>query len=264
MSQSFSRPPRALVGALALALLAGGASAATLKVSVTNTQAADGLYLTPLVAAFHDGTFTTFTEGAVASTGVREIAEEGNPAPFIAENPGRKIAVITSPGGFAGAPVIDPGETATLRIAVDKTTERFFSFLSMVIPSNDNFIGNADATAYALFDLAGAFTNLGRINVYGGDVWDSGTEVNNNIGAAFNTAGGVDTDEGGVVSLQASLAGLLGQATPDGTIIGSVPASDALLATIEISAVPLPAAFPMFLVGIGALGLIGRRRTKAA
>ncbi|MGB7271016.1 MAG: spondin domain-containing protein [Albidovulum sp.] len=248
----------------AIALSAGALSAKTVTITITNHQQSGGLYLTPLLTAFHDGSFDAFNSGASANAGVELLAEEGDPSGIINANPGVKTAVITSPGGFAGAPVIDPGETATLTIQLDPATERYFSFLSMVIPSNDNFIGNNNPLAYQLFDAAGQFTNIGPINILGGNVWDAGTEVNNGVGAAFNTAGGTGTDEGGVITLQSDLSFLLGSTTPAGTSVSSVPGARALFATIQIAAIPLPAALPIFLGGLGMLGFAAKRRRRNA
>jgi hypothetical protein len=253
-----------MAASLFLAALTGqAAEAKSISITVTNHSQADGLFLTPFLTVFHDGSYDPFNVGSKASAGVEEIAEEGNPSIEIAANPSRRTAVITAPGGFAGAPVLDPGESTTLRINLDPASERYFSFLSMLIPSNDNFIGNDDPLAYQLFDAAGAFTRLGPISVYGADVWDAGTEVNNGIGAAFSTAGGIGTDENGVITLQPSLSHLLGLGTLAGTTIGSVPGATQLLASIQIAAVPLPAALPAFAGGLAFLGFAARRRRRA-
>lgn len=137
------------------ALLAGAASAATVSVTIRNNQAEGGLYLTPLFVAFHNGSYDAFDAGGAASAGVTLIAEEGDVGLEVAnaQGQGAKTGVITSPGGFAGAPVIDPGETATFQIDLDRLNDRFFTFLSMVIPSNDNFIGNDDPFAFEIFDV---------------------------------------------------------------------------------------------------------------
>jgi hypothetical protein len=46
------------------------AAAATLEITITNNQAAQGLYLTPLFFALHDGSFDPFDEGSAASAAV--------------------------------------------------------------------------------------------------------------------------------------------------------------------------------------------------
>ena len=248
-------------GILSTTVLASAASAATLEVSITNNSQTDGLFLTPVLSIFHDGTFDAFDEGAAASAGVEAIAEGGNVSGVLgdATAAGANAQVATNAAGFAGAPLIDPGESATLLFDVNPN-DRYFSFLSMVIPSNDLFIGNDNPLAYEVFDLAGAFTNIGTISVYGGDVWDGGTEANDNEGAAFNPGGGTATETTDVISRLSSLSFLLGEERGAGGTVGSTQGAQELLATIEISAVPLPAGLPMLAGGLGLLGFAARRR----
>lgn len=251
---------RLVIGLVAAATMAGAASAARVSISVTNHSAPDGLYLTPLVSFFHNGSYDGFDAGSAASAGIEALAEDGNPAIELANNPGATTGVVLAPGGFGGAPVLDPGETASLKLKVDPNSARYFSFLSMVIPSNDSFIGNDSPMAYEVFDAMGQFTRIGTINVFGSDVWDAGTEVNDNLGAAFNPDGGTSTDEGGVVALQSDLNFLLGQNRAAGGTVASVQGANDLIASITIAAVPVPAAMPLLLGAFGALSLLRRRR----
>ncbi|MGG7567228.1 spondin domain-containing protein [Rhodovulum sp. DZ06] len=259
-------PLRRTALAAGLALSGAPALAVPLEVAVTNHSAADGLFLTPLLAVFHDGGYAPFERGAEASPGLELLAEQGDPSGQLAgDAAGFQAAVITAPGGFAGAPVLDPGETARLVVDVDPATALYFSFLSMVIPSTDSFIGNGDPFAIPLFDAAGAFLSPARFEVYGGDVWDAGTELDQpgGVGAAFSTAGGEAPDEGGTVQRESSLDILLGVQTAAGTTIGSVPGLGDLFVSIEItqlSDVPVPAALPLAAAALGALGLVGARR----
>lgn len=248
---------------LALALMAGAAQAATLAVTVTNNQTSDGLYLTPVFSVFHDGSFSAFTPGAAASASLESLAETGSTAGVTADAGGFSNTTITAPGGFAGAPVLDPGESVTVKITVDALSERFFSFLSMIIPSNDTFIGNDNATAYEVFDAGGNFTNIGPIVVTDDEAWDAGTEVDDGLGAAFSTDGGVATDQNGVVAALADLSFLDGINTPVPGAVSTDPLGSATLATITIAPVPLPAGGLLLIGAFGALGVAKRRSAKA-
>ena len=242
--------------------LATAATAASLQITVTNNQGSGGLYLTPLLSILHDGSFDAFNVGEAASDAVENLAEEGDPSGVaaLATAAGATAGVVFGPSGFAGAPVLDPGETASIRLDVDPSDARYFSFLSMVIPSNDIFIGNDNSMAYEIFDAAGQFTGLGPIHVYSDDAWDAGTEVNNGLGAPFTTAGGTATEVDGVITRASDrLFFLDGQNTVAGTTIDLTEGRN-LLASIEISQVPLPAGFPLLLAGLGALGLAKRRK----
>lgn len=264
-------PAAAAAVAAAAALFAQPAAAVQLEISFTNHSGAGGLYLTPLLAVFHDGNYRSFVENEPASAGLEALAEDGNPGPELADSAaGFQTGLVTAPGGFAGAPVLDPGETARLVLDIDPTGGRWFSFLSMVIPSNDNFIGNDDPFAIEVFDAAGAFLDPARIDILGANIWDAGTEVDqpDGSGAAFATTGGTSPDEDGVVHLDGDLSGLLGIIRASGGPVTEVPGAADLFASIEIRAldaqVPVPAAGPLALAGIGALGLLSRRRRRAA
>lgn len=251
-------------GFLVSTALATAASAAVVQIKITNNQTSDGVYLTPLLSVLHNGSFDAFDAGSAASASVEALAEEGNPALVAADASaaGATAGVIFAPGGFAGAPVLDPGETAKIQLEVDPTDSRYFSFLSMVIPSNDIFIGNDNPMAYEVFNAVGKFTNLGPISVYSDDAWDAGTEVNNGLGAPFNTGGGTATDVDGVVTRASDrLFFLNGQNTPAGTTI-DLPTGRNLLATIEVSQVPLPAGAPLLLAGLGVFGWMRRPKSK--
>ena len=171
-----------------------------------------------------------------------------------------------APKGFAGAPVVDPGETASVTVEVDPGAER--RFLPMVIPSDDTFVGNDDPLAREVFDAAGAFTGIGPILVMADEVRDAGTEVNDLMGAAFSTAGGEDTDEDGVIAAWGDLGIIVGTPIPPSGSIEGVPAAGEAPASIEIAPpvpVPVPAALPLAAAGLGLLGLLGAgRRTGAA
>lgn len=263
----FSRLGGMALAVCASSLMATTASAVVLEISVTNEQAEGGLFLTPVYFGFHDGSFDAFDAGSGASAGVELLAEEGNFGGVrderLAAAPTSQGAAAFGPEGFGSAagqpPVLDPGETATFTINLN-TENRYLTFLSMIIPSNDAFIGNDNPFAYELFTDDGVFTGLEPIEVTLDQVWDAGTELNDNLGAAFNAAGGTATDTTDGISLLGSgIDSLFGQSTAAGTVTGN--SFSPLLATISVAAVPLPAGLPLLALGLA--GLAGVRRKKA-
>lgn len=183
-----------------------------------------GLYLTPFFVGLHDGGFDLASGGQSADrfAGLEALAEGGDTSGltdrFNAEAVDGVSTTITSPGGFEGAPVFDPGESATAFLDVSHPgANRFFSFASMIIPSNDAFIGNLRARANPIFNRHGQFRGPVTIMVYGNRVWDAGTEVNNpQGGAAFSAEGGDSADENGRIRRLRELDAFIGSELPTG------------------------------------------------
>ncbi|MCI0536416.1 MAG: spondin domain-containing protein, partial [Verrucomicrobiales bacterium] len=82
--------------------------------------------------------------------------------------------------------------------------DRFFTYASMVIPSNDAFIGNGNPQGRPVFDAAGNFVG-GSWIVTSDQVKDAGTEVNDElpVNTAFfgQTTANTGTAEGGTVMM---------------------------------------------------------------
>lgn len=269
---------------LALAVAAAGATfavsahAATLKITVTNNQAAGGLSITPLYTAFHDGSFDAFDLGGIASPGLELIAETGAPSSIAAErraiDPDSQPIVLASPDG---PPPIQPGESVSGTIDVNASEELFFTFLSMVLPSNDHFIGNDNPLAYQIFDANGTFTGNTTISVTGEQIYDAGTEANGLEGAAFIQGVDIADSPTGEGRIQQGLP-LSNELFGSGVLLAtgdtlnpalidfnSDPGAFNLL-TIEISKiapVPLPASAPMLLGALGFLAWRQRRKTRS-
>jgi len=226
----------AAVGALSLAHTA---TAAEIHVSIENLTPTGGLFLTPMWVGFHNGGFDTYDLGAAASAGLERIAEDGNPAPLRSEfaasaagTAGGMDSVVFAPGGvFTGAPVFEPGETAVATFDVSNPDiNRYFSFASMVIPSNDAFIANGDPLAHPLFDSSGNFLGPVTITIFGTAVRDAGTEENTEQDAAFINQAAANTpvpgnDPLGVVSSHLGFIDSVGNPGGTPTILGGTVAS---------------------------------------
>jgi len=135
--------------ALVLLSVAGLTAAAhaqpvQLRVTVQNLSPANSLSFAPLRVGFNNGTYDAFNEGQTATAPIISIAEGGSgsdwfPA-FAAAQPTALLGMVV---GMPPGPLL-PGATASTIFTVDPSINRFFTFGSMVVPSNDLFIGNDD------------------------------------------------------------------------------------------------------------------------
>ena len=158
------------------------------RVSIKNSAMTDGTFLTPFWVAFHDGQFDTYDVGTQASAGLEQIAEDGDSTTLsmeFSEFGNGFDTVITNPKGFAGAPLFDPGLSTMQVFDLDPMVNKYFSYASMVLPSNDAFIANGNPKRHQIFDDEGNFTGAQSFKIYGSQVKDAGTEENNESDAAF-------------------------------------------------------------------------------
>lgn len=260
------------------------AAAVPVTITVENLSPEDGLFMTPFWVGLHDGSFDVYDRDQPATQALERLAEDGNTDPistlFKAVTGDRGIdGTILSPGGFSGAPVLDPGESASIRFEVDALLQRYFSYASMIIPSNDAFIANGNQTAHELFDSAGVYQGPIQFAILGGDVLDAGTEENDERNAAFfdqltpdagtPTIGGVVTTHpgfiGSVGSAETEISRLLGAQTAAGTLLdstsGDFTRERTVLARITVRAVPEPSAAALF--GVCLAGWLLRTNRKA-
>jgi len=174
---------------------------AEVVITVENLAPAGGVYFTPLWVGFHDGRFDLFDSGGLASEALERLAEDGDASvaqAAFAEATGAAggaDGLITAPGGFEGAPIFEPGESSKAEFTLTAADHRYLSYASMIIPSNDAFIGNHNPWAIELFDAAGAFKGKQVITILGSMVWDAGTELNTEMDAAFINQTGPNTGE---------------------------------------------------------------------
>lgn len=186
----------AIVGSAAVPIAAIAQNSAisipSVIVTVENSAPVRGAFQTPIWVAAHDGSFDLYDRniplgsvGLVSQLSMESIAEDGNTGPITEEF---GLAVPLSPQATlqdpAGGPLA-PGSSSSTTFNVDPATDRFFSYASMVIPSNDAFIANGNPEAHPLFNERGRF--IGRNFVVAGtEVLDAGTEINDEV--AGNTA----------------------------------------------------------------------------
>ena len=169
-----------------VALVATPVMAVDVKVTIENLAPANGNFLTPFWVGFHNGTFDVYDIGAPSSAGLERLAEDGNTGPISGEFQGSGAGTIDATLLGPGGPIA-PGQVATMTFDLDGSVaaNRFFSYASMVIPSNDAFVANASPIAHQVFDELGNFVG-GSFVITGARVRDAGTEVNDEV--AENTA----------------------------------------------------------------------------
>jgi hypothetical protein len=253
-----------ILGGVLLAFCAPAFSA-TVRVRITNLAPENGTFLTPFWVGFHNGTFDLYDLGAPASMELERIAEDGDTGPLTMAFPMSGAGTVQ--GTLGGGPIA-PGQTVSMLFTLDSASmmSRYFSYASMIIPSNDFFIANANPMAHQVFDAKGKFTSVSFI-VPGTQVRDAGTEVNDELpmNTAFFGQMMPDTgvDENGVITvatgfLPAAPGNILGTpmfANADFTAMGYQ------VARIDIQAVPEPASMALMTFGLLGLALWRRRGT---
>ncbi|MEM6641044.1 MAG: spondin domain-containing protein [Pseudomonadota bacterium] len=270
---------RASIGAAALLVTTQAALATTVEVTITNNAPNGGVYLTPVWVGFHDGSFDSYDGGAPSAPALEALAEDGNTGPisqvFAGTLAGDPVAGRVQ-GTLGGAPIA-PGQTVTQTFDLTGDgANTYFSYASMVLPSNDYYVANGNPLAHSLQALFDGIANEIVFNIgTAGTVNDAGTEINDFATSAGNglfpgLGGGQSgpnqgADEGGVNAnvLGDPFGGFLN--TPGGFDLSLFNFNDTSLyangiATVRIRVVPIPAALPLFACGLGALGFMRRRR----
>ena len=195
----------------------------TVYISLENLSSESGTFLTPTWVGIHNGRFDLFDPYRPASVGIERLAEDGNTDVLSQEfnyQAGIDRVIV---GTEETEGVIDPGEI--VEISIDLNTEndnhQYLSFASMLIPSNDTFIANEDSRAIDLFDTNGNLKS-GEYIIYGNQLWDAGTEVNdelvNTTAFAGQSTPNTGTEENGTVKASSGYIpdGRLEELYPDG------------------------------------------------
>lgn len=265
----------AAVTLVIVSLASGGAKdaeATKLNITFENLAQDGGFFFTPVYGAFHGNNgFDIFTEGQAASSAFERLAEDGDFAPLRDD----RQANFPNSQGFAinaGVGPIGPQSSASIMIDVNGSINSHFVFASMLIPSQDAFIGIDQSVE--LFDSNGDFLAPFSLTFGAGDIFDAGTEDNSdNDNVAFLNQAGPDLglSENGVVTRHPGLsdeildAGLVG---PNGDIIFSRAAADfsqanfGPVARITVTAVEVPEPSSIAMLGFGLLGLVAVRRRR--
>ncbi len=259
-------PTLILAGAL---LPFSGAQAYEVTLSFTNLSGANGAALSPIFVALGNGGFNPFTSGAAASSAIQTLSETGSGSGLAAQfatvdSAGWSGEVKASTDAF-GPGIYLPGGAGSITLNLDPTQNEYLSYYSMVVPSNDYFVGGQ----IQLFDNSGNFLGT-NTTLTGSNVWDAGAVVPQIAGAAFlsGNSGTMNTAENGVIQMinasnssANSFSVYSGQTTADNYLFTQLPNSGApLLGISAVSAVPLPPAAWLFGSALSFLGLTRSRK----
>jgi len=250
-----------------LASLGSVSSAQTTRIEVELNGTAPTAFA-PFAGVFHDGSFNTFSVGDnLSGTGLETLAEVGAPTDFLAGAPSSANV------GTNGAPTA-PMSSSSIIFDVDSSNTEF-SFASMVLFSNDWFVGTETADS---IDISALLTgNIGdSLTIDLTEVYDAGTEIEDYTGVGgsaffpFSTSGalGQDVTNGSASIVDRSTNPFLNFTNVDNLDLqGFDPGSlDGFTApslgnvTLRVVAVPEPSSAVIGLL-LGGVALIRRKRS---
>ncbi len=255
---------------LVCGLTSAQADTVSVRVTVENLAPQNSVSLAPFRFGFGNGTFDAFNNNeaafllgfpTIADAPIVTIAEGGSgsnwfPA-FTTAEPNANLGSVLGPTG----PFL-PGQSNSAVFNVDDDN-RFFTFGTMVVPSNDHFLGNANPTAFEVFDASGNLI-LNEITENASRIWDAGSETENPLNAAFLAIGtnANRENENGVVTFNFSdLAAFNGLATAPGYLFNSgLLTSDTPVLRVSFAVVPEPASSLLAAVSVAPAALRRRRR----
>jgi hypothetical protein len=132
---------------------------------VTITNLTHAIIFTPVLVASHRRPVTVFELGAPASDDLRALAESGNVEPMTDTLEGNSDVVDVQ---NSGGPLL-PGKSVTVIVSAARGA-KFISVGSMILPTNDGFIG-----------LNSAEVSKRGSSTYFSPGYDAGSEINDEL-----------------------------------------------------------------------------------
>ena len=247
--------------ATVISTFAAHAQQRMVTVTINNLAPTNSISFAPLHLGFHQGVFDAFNNGTTAGAGIVSVAEGGAgdvwQSNFAAADP-------TATRGTIGM-ALTPGQSRSMSFLVNTGLNPFFSFASMVVPSNDFFIGNDNPQAFRLFDASGNLL-INSIGQTSSQIWDAGSELFSIAGAAFlvNGVNAVRTPQNGVVSFNfGELAGFNGEVTAAGYTFNSQLVERQPVYRIDFTStavVPEPSTVVLLSAGMMVMAFAARRK----
>ena len=233
------------------------------EIEVTVTTAGP-VGLAPVFAAFHDGSYDIFdVDGvATASAGLELLAELGDASTLLASAPAGVNAAGFAPGG----PFAPNGGTGSHRFTVDNG-QSMFALASMILPSNDWFVGTSNSVDISSLLNAPLGTEI-SFDLNTG--YDAGTEAEDfahapggglvGITTVANPPGGTMTNDPIAVVNGPDPFAVFANIEPANFDTSSIDFTNGAIASVNLTVVPEPAAIS--LMGLALVGLIGIRRRR--
>ncbi len=245
MSKTRGKAAVSVGSLLVMAAWVPSSQAVQFQIRVTNISPN---VLSPVPFITHDGGFDLFDAGAPASAAIEAVAESGDASGVVSMAQAGLGGAVTDYAVAGGGPLMT-GDFAIVTLDTDMA-HPWLSFASMMGISNDGFIGSTTGEG-AINLFPGGMPFMGTITIAPADVWDAGTEVNDELATTVGALGGAGgVDENGVITRPHP--GILG--------VGQIPSfrdwTGGDVATIEI----LPEPTALLLLAAGAMGLHRRRR----
>ena len=256
-----SRAALAAVGLL-LSLQSAQAAVVSLRVTVENLAPANGVAFAPLHVGFGQGIFDAFNDGATAGAAIISVAEGGSGTAW---QPAFAAAEPLATRGTIGGLLLS-GATAFMDFTVNTALNQFFTFGSMVVPSNDHFIGNDLPTEYQVFDAAGNLL-INQILQDASEIWDAGSELTDPLAAAFVGTNSLRTAQNGVVSFNFSeLSANNGFTTGAGYVFNNNLSANTPIYRIgfQVLQVPEPTSAALAMLGLAMVAGTARAKRRAA
>ncbi len=285
-----------LITVVIVGWMAGVSQGQTVQLHVTvENLTSNSVAITPLWVGFHNGSFDSYNNGLSTQPGLERLAEDGDTsaisADFLAgltyiDNLNQSATVASSQPGAdrvdgtlasaSGPPPIQSGGMATKLFTIDiDGSNRYFSYASMVIPTNDFFVANGNPLAHDLMSLYDGQGSISFLIGTPGTVNDAGTEEEDFAFSAGNPlfpGRGLPAGQAGpnLGPLDATMviqnvvgdpfAGFLNAGGVDLTGFDFNQFTGTGIARVTITAVPEPSTFALMALGGVALAALRRRR----
>jgi len=151
---------------------------ASYQVTVINTT--NNQPLSPVAVITHSSTYSAWSVGSTASTGLEQLAEGGSNSQLLASLAGIDAA------SASGAGAIGPGASETISVTTSASSQTLITVVTMLVNTNDAFTGlrSVDVSALAIGDTM-------TINAR---AYDAGTELDSE--SAGTMPGPADGGEG--------------------------------------------------------------------